>query len=231
MCFTFSNERGCGGIGIRAALKKLWGFPCGFDSHHPHHPPPDAFDLETLAYVIGVAIGDGNLSNPNGRAVRLRITCDTRYPKLIEKIKISIQKLLPENKVSFVQKQARCIDISCYSNKWERWLGWKSKAGPKLAQGISIPSWIMGSRRWVLACLRGLIETDGSIHQDRGYVMVNFVTNSEILAKQVREMFGVLGFIARLSHLPPKEPRGPKFTVRLSRDVAAFIGLVRPMKE
>ena len=37
------------------------------------------------AYVIGLAIGDGGLSNPNGRAVRLRITCDIKYPLLIEK--------------------------------------------------------------------------------------------------------------------------------------------------
>jgi hypothetical protein len=41
-------------------------------------------DSELHAYVLGLAIGDGNLSNPNGRAVRLRITCDTKYPILIK---------------------------------------------------------------------------------------------------------------------------------------------------
>ena len=29
-------------------------------------------DRDLQAYVIGLAVGDGNLSNPNGRAVRLR---------------------------------------------------------------------------------------------------------------------------------------------------------------
>jgi hypothetical protein len=38
------------------------------------------------AYIIGVALGDGDLSNPNGRAVRLRITCDKKYPRLIEHV-------------------------------------------------------------------------------------------------------------------------------------------------
>ena len=38
------------------------------------------------AYVIGLAIGDGDLSNPNGRAVRLRITCGSQYPALIAKV-------------------------------------------------------------------------------------------------------------------------------------------------
>jgi hypothetical protein len=43
-------------------------------------------DRQLQAYVIGLAIGGGNLSNPNGRAVRLRITCDTKYPALIARI-------------------------------------------------------------------------------------------------------------------------------------------------
>jgi hypothetical protein len=52
-------------------------------------------DPELQAYVIGLAIGDGNLSNPNGRAVRLRITCDTKYPALIDKISTALKQLLP----------------------------------------------------------------------------------------------------------------------------------------
>jgi tRNA dimethylallyltransferase len=37
-----------------------------------------------LAYVIGLAIGDGGITNPNGRAYRLRITCDKKYPRIIK---------------------------------------------------------------------------------------------------------------------------------------------------
>jgi hypothetical protein len=39
-------------------------------------------DTQLQAYVIGLAIGDGNLSNPSGRAVRLRITCDRGVARL-----------------------------------------------------------------------------------------------------------------------------------------------------
>ena len=39
-------------------------------------------DKGLQAYVIGLALGDGNLSNPNGKATRLRITCDKKYPFL-----------------------------------------------------------------------------------------------------------------------------------------------------
>ena len=75
-----------------------------------------------LAYIIGVALGDGNLSNPNGRAIRLRVTCDLKYPKIIERICLTIQKLFPKNKVSIVKRIDSCCDISCYSNKWENLL-------------------------------------------------------------------------------------------------------------
>ena len=67
---------------------------------------------KTLAYVIGVALGDGNLSNPNGRAVRLRITCDKKYPILINKMRAAIQFILPENKVSITRDNPTFLDIS-----------------------------------------------------------------------------------------------------------------------
>jgi LAGLIDADG-like domain len=70
-------------------------------------------DLELQAYVIGLAIGDGNLSNPNGRATRLRITCDTKYPALIARIQSALQRLLPTNKVSVVRGTGRALSIQC----------------------------------------------------------------------------------------------------------------------
>lgn len=39
---------------------------------------------KVLAYLIGVGIGDGNLSLMNGRSIRLRISCDTKYPHLVQ---------------------------------------------------------------------------------------------------------------------------------------------------
>ena len=55
-------------------------------------------DKNTLAYIIGVAIGDGNLSNPNGRAVRLRVTCDTKYEFIIKQVKSNIQNYSHQTK-------------------------------------------------------------------------------------------------------------------------------------
>lgn len=137
----------------------------------------------TLAYVVGVAIGDGNLSNPNGRAVRLRISCDTRYPNLIQEIKRSIKLILPLNRVSLVHRADSYVDISCYSNQWEDLLGWQVGRGSKVKQNVTVPAWIKNDPEFSRLCLRGLIETDGCIYIDRGYKMVNFVTAIPDLAK------------------------------------------------
>jgi len=122
---------------------------------------------ETLAYVIGIAIGDGNLSNPNKRATRLRVACDRKYENTIINFVDAIQKVMPLNKVSIQPRKGNCVDISCYSNKWENILGWKVGFGSKYAQNISVPSWIKRNKKYCKACLKGLFETDGSVYEDR----------------------------------------------------------------
>ena len=182
-------------------------------------------DKVNLAYIIGVAIGDGNLSNPNGRAVRLRVTCDFKYPNIIERISSSIHTLLPTNKVSMIKRAATYCDISCYSNKWEKYLGWKAKNGSKFKQNVSIPRWIIQDKQYYPACLRGLLETDGSIYLDRGYKMVNFVSNIPNIVKDVMKMFHAIGFHPKCYKI--KSTKYPdRFTVRLSKDVEKFINTI-----
>jgi len=178
-----------------------------------------------LAYIIGVSIGDGNLSNPNGRAVRLRITCDKNYPEIIARIQDSIQEILPRNRVSIVYRKDNCVDISCYSNKWESILGWTVGSGPKHVQGVSVPKWIKQNASYSTSCLKGLFETDGSIYKDRKYIMVNFVTIIPSLATDVVEMISGLGFMPNLQILKPTQSRiiNTKYTIRISKNSRGFI--------
>ncbi len=185
-------------------------------------------DKKNLAYVIGVALGDGNLSNPNGRATRLRITCDTKYKNLIKKIFSAIQELLPTNKVSIIKRAKTFCDISCYSNRWENWLGWKAKGGPKYKQNITVPGWIRRNKKYSISCLRGLLETDGSIYQDRGYKMVNFVTIIPGLAENVIKMIKNLGFNANIYKINSRH--STRYNIRLAKDVNNFIQIINFVK-
>jgi DNA-binding transcriptional regulator WhiA len=179
---------------------------------------------ESLAYLIGIALGDGNLSNPNGRAIRLRISCFSGYPKIGEEIFGVIKTLLPKNKVSIVRRPCRCFDISVYSNKLAEWMPWEAGRGSKIEQQAHVPHWIRTNRKFSKACLRGLIQTDGCIYSDRGYPMVNFVNNIEELALDVRRMMEDLGFRPNYSKI--RNGKSFKYTVRISRDTEQFIETV-----
>ncbi len=190
-------------------------------------PCPPFFNTEcfiALAYIIGVAVGDGNLSNPNGRATRLRITCSSRYPGIVKNITASLRLILPSNKISIIHRAATYIDISCYSNRWEDWLGWRAAGGSKHTQKIRVPYWIYQDDLFIKACLLGLLETDGSYYIDRGYPMVNYVTVIADLAKDVTQLITILGYRPRCYCIKTKHM--PKYTIRLSRDVEQFIKLV-----
>jgi hypothetical protein len=188
-------------------------------------------DRRLQAYVIGLAIGDGNLSNPNGRAVRLRITCDTKYPALIRKISCSLKQLLPENRVSLVGSKGNYLNVSVYSNHLEALLGWKASGGSKHRQCVEVPGWVCGDRSLSIPCLRGLIETDGAIYKDRGYPMVIFSTVIANLAQQVYVMIQELGFCPHLYRTRQCPTNASfKYQVRLSQDVPAFLALVQPLK-
>ncbi|QQG42573.1 MAG: LAGLIDADG family homing endonuclease [Candidatus Giovannonibacteria bacterium] len=180
------------------------------------------------AYVVGLALGDGNLSNPNGRAVRLRITCDKKYPNLIQNIYSSVQKLFPDNKVAVVNHK-RYIDISCYSNKLESILGWKAKGGSKYKQNVSIPHWIKLNKIFARECLRGLLQTDGSIYRDRGYLMVNFVNHTPALSRDVFLLMQKLGFKPNIQKLRNKNG-STKHTIRISKDTERFINIIKLSK-
>lgn len=184
------------------------------------------------AYVVGLAIGDGNLSNPNGRATRLRITCDDRYPALKLRIQKTLQKLLPQNRVGVVQNKKNCSDVYVYSNHLEKLLGWKAKGGSKFIQQVKTPNWIKSRSEYIIPYLRGLIETDGAIYTDRGYPMVIFTSILEGLAIEVKNLIEELGFKAHLYKLVPQlgYNRHPFYHVRLSKDVERFLDIVQPDK-
>lgn len=189
----------------------------------------DFKNKKVLSYIIGVSLGDGNLSNPNKRAVRLRITCDKKYPRLIENIISEISILLPENKVSIIDRD-NAVDISCYSNKWEEFLGWKAKNGSKIKQMVKVPDWIKNNMTYSKECLRGLFQTDGSIYKDRKYIMVNFTSANYILIRDIKEMLEKIGFNVLIRKVVSKNNK-IKYVIRISKNVKEFIKIINLWKK
>jgi DNA-binding transcriptional regulator WhiA len=182
-----------------------------------------AVDPKVLAYIIGVALGDGNLSRPNGRATRLRITCDAKYPIMASNIADALTILLPDNRVSIVRTPGTdtYFNISVYSNKLDEWMPWKVGRGSKFEQNARVPEWIKHDSELTKECLRGLIQTDGSIYRDRGYLMINFCNNSQALAEDVYTMLKSVGFQPRITSTQDRTHL--KHTVRLAKETNRLI--------
>ncbi len=188
-------------------------------------------DLENWAYVVGLALGDGNLSNSNGRAVRLRISCDTKYPNLIQQIIIALKQLLPNNKVHTIKRgKTNCLDVSCYSNQLEGLLGWKVGLGSKYKQRVSVPTKIKRNKKLAIACLRGLFQTDGTIYNDRGYIMAMFVTTIPNLKSDVLEMIDNLGFKPHCYKILQENPKKTRYNIRISKNTEEFIKAIELVK-
>lgn len=187
-------------------------------------------DKTLQAYVIGLALGDGNLSNPNGRSTRLRIICDTKYPGLIEKIAASLKALLPDNKVSIVKRKGNCLDVGVYSNSLETLLGGSAKRGSKFVQQVDIPKWVFDKLEYQIACLQGLLETDGTIYSDRGYKAIMFTSIIKPLADSTNRIFSNLGFRTRLYTIQQRGKQynyQTRYNIRLARDVQKFLDLTQ----
>ncbi len=185
----------------------------------------------TLAYIIGIALGDGNLSNPNGRAIRLRITCDSKYPNTGNEIESALKLLFPNNKVSIVAgPKPTYFNISVYSNELASIMPWRAGYGSKVSQQARVPAWIFVKKSFMRAALRGLIHTDGSIYFDRGYLMVNFTNVIQPLAEDVLYMMQKLGFNPKISKTMQKSGNF-KYTIRLARDVEKFITCINVQKD
>ncbi len=183
------------------------------------------------AYIVGLALGDGNLSNPNGRAVSLRITCDKKYSKLYNHISKSIQEFLPDNKVGIVISKTY-VNVYCYSNKWESLLGWKAKAGSKYIQEVKIPDWILKNKVYIRECLRGLVQTDGSIYIDRGYVMVNITSIIPSLVNSIVFAINTIGYKPNVqTKVYIEKVKHAKHTIRISKNTQNFIDDIAVWKQ
>jgi len=74
--------------------------------------------------------------------------------------------------------------------------------GNKVEQQVSVPAWIFEDDETMRACVRGLMDTDGSVYLHRyksgginyGYVKLCFSNHSPLLLNDMKTMLSALGF-------------------------------------
>ncbi|RZT12078.1 hypothetical protein EV589_5239 [Mycobacterium sp. BK558] len=168
------------------AIARVTGIPRGTVRDWRWKPPPsliranpgapcgtlhdvDALPEAAYACLLGMYLGDGWISRA-GRSWRLRISCDTKYPVIIDRCRQAIDQVMPGQFASTVKRKGNCADVSLYSNHWPCLLP-QHGPGRKHHRRLAVEPWQQAivyreTEEFVL----GLIHSDGCrvVANDRG---------------------------------------------------------------
>ena len=79
----------------------------------PERLPPD------YVYLLGLYLGDGCLSaHPRGAADKLRVSLDSRYPKIIAAMPFAPSRPCCRATASGTCAREGCHEVYCYSKLW-----------------------------------------------------------------------------------------------------------------
>jgi hypothetical protein len=147
----------------------------GFESPHQHQ-------RRAYAYLLGMYLGDGHISEMP-RTFRLRIFLNRRQHEVIARVKQAILTLLPENRVSEIQRRvSEVTELVCYSSSWPTMIP-QHGPGRKHHRSIRLESWQEAIvRKHPSEFLRGCLESDGCRHRrivnGRDYPAYSFTNRS-----------------------------------------------------
>lgn len=155
-----------------------------------------------LAEFVGIMMGDGGMSSYQA-TVTLHSIDDFEYGKFVAD---TIQNLF--NYVPGVRKRkdVSAIVIVMSRIKLVRYLfSLGLPVGDKIRQGLDMPTWIKSRDDFSISCVRGLIDTDGSIFTHRyiskgkwySYKKLSFTSASKRLLRSVAKTLKKLGMRPR----------------------------------
>lgn len=115
------------------------------------------------AYLLGLYLGDGCISQAKRGVYCLRISLDARYPGIIAECQRALDSILPKKTSrAGLRPGSKCVDVSMWSKHWPCLIP-QHGPGPKHLRLIQLEDWqvqiVADQRR---AFLRGLIHSDGT---------------------------------------------------------------------
>lgn len=154
-----------------------------------------------LAEFFGLMIGDGGINNPWQANITLNAIKDKEYGAYISKLCKVLFGIVPAIRK---RKERQALVISLASTTIVDFLVMNGlPRGNKLKNGLRIPAWILAKKRYRIACVRGLMDTDGCLFIHKHVVAgknynnlgLCFTSYSVELIGQVADIFEECGII------------------------------------
>jgi hypothetical protein len=122
-----------------------------------------SLDAAAYAYLLGIYLGDGCISDHPRGVSRLRITLDAIYPGIAVECANAIEAVAPGKRAHLLRRRdERSVEVSSYWRHWPCLIPQHGK-GPKHMRRIALTDW---QRRFVAGhvehFIRGLIHSDGT---------------------------------------------------------------------
>ncbi|KHO45884.1 MAG: hypothetical protein QJ16_C0016G0007 [archaeon GW2011_AR1] len=160
---------------------------------------------EKLAELIGVILGDGNISKyQKGKKTGVYQINITGHKDLDEDYHTNylfkiFQELFGLKPITVLSKNSKGRHLIISSKQLVNFFSKHGlKNGDKIKNQSTFPTWIWKKKNFLKACVRGLIDTDGSIfrmsQRDYNLIRINFTNHNLTLLKDTRKAFLNLGF-------------------------------------
>lgn len=160
-----------------------------------------------LAEFVGIILGDGGITKYQV-TVSLHKYDDKEYSKFVVQL---FKKLFSVSASIVCKKNQRIKAIDCLVSRKKlvdycvNTLG--LKIGNKVKQQVDVPDWVKKKLSYKISCLRGLIDTDGSIFLHRykvngkeyKYKKITFNNSSKPLVKYVNSILCEVGINSRIT--------------------------------
>lgn len=208
-----------GGIpGDSEYRKKKWREWWNEEGRYKKHPiiavsmpiKKPAFSKE-LAEFVGIVLGDGGISQRQV-AITLHSLDDKEYSKFVISL---IKKLFHVPVGIHHNKGSLSIDLVVSRSELVHFCVEKLglKKGNKVRQQVDIPNWVKENNQYAIACLRGLMDTDGCVFNHRykvnnkfyEYKKISFTNSSNPLRQSVFNILKKNNFNPRFA--PRKDVR------------------------
>jgi hypothetical protein len=114
------------------------------------------------AYLLGLYLGDGDITSHARGVFRLRVTLDSRYPDIILSASCAMKDVLPGNRVGVhARTDSNATAVTCYSKSWPELLP-QHGPGKKHRRTIALHPWQRHiTHSFSRELVRGLIHSDG----------------------------------------------------------------------
>lgn len=152
---------------------------------------------EKLAEFFGVYLGDGTLTR-----YFIRISGDSRYDlSYFEYLDLLVFELFGIHGKISRNKKTNNLYFTIYSKKlcdfFNKRLG--VKYGDKINNNTLISDLFLNDPPLALACLRGLVDTDGCVSLRGDSFSISFFSGNPVLIKQIKTTFWKYGFFTYVS--------------------------------